>query len=80
MATGDIRVTPEHVVFRLPGGRDRTTSRRTIRQVVHDGRLVWIQRQNAHDWLVRCRSEADAERLEQMLRPGGHQVGGSVSQ
>ncbi|WP_179299424.1 hypothetical protein [Rubrivirga marina] len=66
---GAVSVTDEHLIFE--GHRRRTTSLRTIRGVERYEAVVWIQRRNAHDWLVRCQADAEAKALVAALRPSG---------
>ena len=64
--TGAVSVTDEHLVFE--GARRRHTSLRTIRGVERYESVLWIQRRNAHDWLVRCRTDDEAKALVAALR------------
>ena len=66
---GAVGLTDQSLVF--DGPRTRRTSLRTIESVVRRGETVWLRRRRAHDWLVRCASEADAVALADALRQAG---------
>ena len=52
----------------LAGDHRRHASLRTIERVRRSRRHVWVERTHAHDWLVRCATEADADRLAALLQ------------
>ena len=64
----EVAVSNSHL--RFEGRRTRHTSRSTIEAVIRAGDLIWIQRRSAHDWLVRCPTEADAVALVAALGEG----------
>ena len=63
---GLVALTDRALVF--DGGPRRTTSLGTVRDVRRHHEYVWVGRARAHDWLVRCATPADAERLTARLR------------
>ncbi|WP_420456123.1 hypothetical protein [Rubrivirga sp.] len=63
--SGPVRVTATHLVFE--GERPRRTSLKTVTGAVRAGTSVWVQRRRAHDWLVECRTDAEAEALVDAL-------------
>lgn len=63
---GAVTVIDAHLVFE--GERRRRTSLSTVGAVERYEALVWVRRVRAHDWLVRCRTDAEAEGLVAALR------------
>ena len=66
---GRARATDTQLVLE-GAGQERRTSLATVEDVVADGRVLWVRRRRAHDWLVRCETEADAVRLAHTLGAG----------
>ncbi len=58
---GSVRVSDEHLI--LDGADRNRASRTTIQAVERSGVLVLVRRRQAHDWIVRCRTAAEAEAL-----------------
>ena len=67
LGPGDVGVEDGRLVLRGP--TTNTAGLATIEEVVQDDDLVWVRRRRAHDWLVACASEADAQALAESLRP-----------
>lgn len=68
---GRATVTYSHLVFDDDRSVTRRTTLETIREAVTAGRVLWLRRDHAHDWLVRFATDADADRVRRALVAGG---------
>lgn len=62
---GTVTVTDRQLVLDGPSRHRATLA--TVEAVDRAGTLVWVRRRRAHGWLLRCRTEADAEAVAAAL-------------
>ena len=66
---GTVEIDADHLTLRRRVGTfDRRSALRTVEVVHRRGALLWVRRVRAHDWLLRCPSGRDAERMVHAFR------------